>query len=105
MKVSDDSEELSLWVVQVTTNFVQVQEETGGASLVVQWWRLHLPVQETWVQSLILEGPTCLRAMRPMRHNYWAWALELGNHNCWAHVPQLQKKHPGDIALQQEKSL
>ena len=33
-----------------------------------------------------------------------AYALELGNENCWARVPQLQKC-PRDVALQQEKSL
>ena len=37
MKVSDDSEELSFWVVEIKTRFVWVQEETGGASLVTQW--------------------------------------------------------------------
>ena len=27
------------------------------ASLVVQWSRIHLPIQETWVQSLVREDP------------------------------------------------
>ena len=30
-----------------------------GASLVVQWLRIHLPVQGTWVQSLVQEDAIC----------------------------------------------
>ena len=33
----------------------------GRASLVVQWLRICLSVQETWVQSLVWEDPTCYR--------------------------------------------
>ena len=29
-----------------------------------------LPMQEIQVQSLVQEDPTCLRAAKPMRHNY-----------------------------------
>ena len=32
---------------------------TVGTSLVVQWLRIHLPMQGTWVQSLVWEDPTC----------------------------------------------
>ena len=35
------------------------EEFWSGASLVVQWLRIHLPMQETWIQSLIWEDPTC----------------------------------------------
>ena len=60
-------------------------------SLVAQWWRICLPVQETWGQSLIWEDPTCHRASKPVHHNYWACALEpagttaeLMRHNYWS---------------------
>ena len=33
-------------------------EVIHGASLVVQWIRIHLPMQGTWVQSLIREVST-----------------------------------------------
>ena len=46
-------------------------------------------MQETRVQSLIQEDPTCRRATQHTGHNYWACALEPGNHNYWALVPQL----------------
>ena len=44
------------------------------ASLVAQWWRICFPMQETWVQSLIWEDPTCHGATEPLNHNYWACA-------------------------------
>ena len=48
-------------------------------------------MQGTEVQALVQEDPTCHRATKPMRHNYWACALEPASHNCWARVPQLLK--------------
>ena len=58
-------------------------------------------MQETWVQSLVQENPTCCE---PVHHNYWACALENGNHNCWAHVPQLMKpSHPIAHALNKRR--
>ena len=36
-----------------------------ATSLVVQWIRIHLPVQGTWVVSLIQEDPTCLKPKHP----------------------------------------
>ena len=33
-------------------------------------------MQGTWVRALIREDPTCHGATKPMRHNYWACALE-----------------------------
>ena len=41
-----------------------------GASLVVQWLRICLPVQGTRVRSLVREDPTWQRATRPVCHNY-----------------------------------
>ena len=63
-------------------------KEYQGASLVAQWKRIHLPVQETRIQSLIWEDPTCHGTTMPMHHSYWACALEPGNCNYWAHVWQ-----------------
>ena len=61
------------------------------ASLVVQWLRIRLPIQGTGVRALAREDPTCRGATKPVRHNYWAWALEPASHNYWAHMPQLLK--------------
>ena len=40
------------------------------ASLVVQWLRICLPMQGTWVRALVWEDPTCRGATRPVSHNY-----------------------------------
>ena len=57
-------------------NKVLVQSPQIGAFLVARWQRIHLPMQETWVRSLIQEDPTCCRP-EPVRHNCWACALAL----------------------------
>ena len=62
-----------------------------GTSLVVQWLRIHLPTQRTWVQALVREDPTHCRATKTMCHNYWACTLEPARHNYWVHMPQLLK--------------
>ena len=46
-------------------------------------------MQGTHVWALVREDPTRRVATRPVRHNYWAWALELVSHNYWACEPQL----------------
>ncbi|KAJ8779873.1 hypothetical protein J1605_012163 [Eschrichtius robustus] len=38
--------------------------------MVVQWLRIHLPMQGTQVRALAQEDPTCRGATKPMRHNY-----------------------------------
>ena len=53
---------------------------------------MHLPVEETWIRSLIQEDATCHRATKPIHRNKWTWALEPSNRNCWACVAQLLKQ-------------
>ena len=85
--------------VQKMTRWKKFQTETSSAnlknswrtSLVVQWLRIRLPMQGTRVQALVREDPTCHGATKPVRHNYWACALEPASHKCWAHTPQLLK--------------
>ena len=62
-----------------------------GTSQVVQWLRIRLPVQGTWVQTLVWEDSTCCGAAKPMCHNYWACTLKPASHNYWARMPQLLK--------------
>ena len=45
-------------------------EELLRASLVVQWLRIRLPMQETRVRSLIQEDSTCRGAIKLVSHNY-----------------------------------
>ena len=57
----------------------------------VQWLRICLPMKGIQVQSLVWEDAACHGATKPVRHNYWACALEPASHNYWARVPQLLK--------------
>ena len=41
-----------------------------GASLVVQWLRIHLPMQGTRARALVWEDPTSRGATKPVHHNY-----------------------------------
>ena len=73
-------------------------------SLVVQWLRICPPVQGTWVRALVREDPTCCGATKPVRHNYWACALEPVSHNYWARVPQLLKPTHLEPVLRNKRS-
>ena len=48
------------------------------------WLRMSLPMQGTWVPSLVWEEPTCIGATKPVRYNYWACALQPTRRNCWS---------------------
>ena len=74
-------------------DFIQTRNKLllNRASLVVQWLRIHLSIQGTRVQALAWEDPTWHRAIKPVRHNYWACALESTSHNYEARMPQLLK--------------
>ena len=60
MKVKEESEKAGLRLLHL------------GASPVVQWLGVHLPMQGTPVQSLVWEDSICPREAEPMYHNYWA---------------------------------
>ena len=42
------------------------EKDVLGTSLVAQWLSIRLPVQGTWVRSLVWEDPTCGRATKPV---------------------------------------
>ena len=68
---------------------VVARKSSGGASLVAQWLRTHLPMQGTLVRALVREDPTCRRATKPVRHNYWASVPQLLSLCSRAREPQL----------------
>ena len=84
--------------------YVYIYIYLHGTSLVAQWIRIHLPVQETQVRSLLQEDSTCCRATKPMHHNYWACALEPTSHNYWVHMPQLLKPELPEPVLCNKRS-
>ena len=56
---------------------ISFQEPAFRTLPVVQWLRIWLPIQETWVQSLVWEDSTGCGAIEPLHHDYWSlWALE-----------------------------
>ena len=58
--------------LQIPQEIRKRRELLWRTSLVVQWLRIHLPMQGTWVESLVPEDFTSLRATNPMYHNYRA---------------------------------
>ena len=79
-------------------------ESEYGASLVAQWLRICLLMQETRVRALVWEDPTCRGATKPMRHNYWACALEPTSHNYWSpRATTTEARVRRACALQQQK--
>ena len=78
-------------LVKMSCSEKQQLKERLGTSLVMQWLRIHLPMQGTQVRALVWEDPTCCGATKPMHHSYWACALEPESHNYWTRVPQLLK--------------
>ena len=68
-------------------------------SLVVEWLRIHLPMQGTWVWSLVQEDSTCREATKPEHRQL------LSLHSRAREPQQLKPECPGICALQQEKPL
>ena len=54
--------------LQTHTNSMDHFKDALWISLMVQWLRIHLPVQGTWIQSLIQEDSTSQGATKPMHH-------------------------------------
>ena len=71
-----------LWTI--SSAFSKLKRVIFQTSLVVQWLRIHLPMQRTQVQPLVQEDSTCLRAGKPEHQ-------------------QLKPVHPRVCALQQVK--
>ena len=63
-------------------------------SPVVQWLGIRLPMQETWVPSLVQEDPTCHAAIKPVRYDYRACVKPWRCHS-WApnHIYWNKRSH------------
>ena len=59
----------------------EIKEDQSRASLVVQWLRIRLPMQETRVRALVREDPTCRGATKPVCRNYSACTVKPMSHN------------------------
>ena len=65
-------------------------------SLVTQWLRIRLPMQETRVRSLVWEDPTWCGATKPVRHNYWACVPQLLKPACLEPVLHNKRSHSNE---------
>ena len=61
--------EKDMEIRELLTN-IFLLKSVSWTSLVVQWLRIHLPMQGTRVRTLVWEDPTCRKATKPMCHNY-----------------------------------
>ena len=61
-------------------------------------------MQGTRVQGLVREDPTYRGAAKPVRHNYWACALEPASPNYWVRVLQLLKPARLEPVLRNKRS-
>ena len=89
----------SLTVVRCYLKILANQDFPGGAVV-----KNPSAMQGTQAQALVQEDPTCRRATKPMRHKYWACALESASHNYWARVPQLLKSARLEPVLRNKRS-
>ena len=105
------------WTEQITadnfaakTCFLDDKNNEHLGFPVVQWLRICLPMQRTWVRSLVQEDLTCQGAIKPVHHNYcWACALKPMSLNYWslrhrACAPQNKPLHGEACTLQLENS-
>ena len=76
------------WRTQATI----YQNWRARTSLVVQWLRIHVPMQGTCVWSLVWEDLTCHSATMPLNQNYRACA------------PQQEKPLPREALISQPES-
>ena len=85
----------------------KIQKSNVGCGL--PWWlsgkRIHLPMQETQVRSLVQEDPTCCGATKPVHHDCWACALEPGNCNYWAMGYNRWSLHIEELCSSTRKSM
>ena len=66
--------------------------KNSGTSLLVQWLKIHLPMQGTQVGSLVQEDPTRSEAPKPVSRKYWAEAPQLLKPaHLRVHAPQQEK--------------
>ena len=74
--------------------------------MVVQWLRIHMPVQGTWVPSQAREDPTCLGATKPSlcnkRSHHREKPLRLESSPC---PPQLERATGSSEGRHSQKQL
>ena len=60
----------------------------------VHWLRIYLPMQETWVQSLVQEDPTRQETTKLTYHNSWALMQQQEKSPQWEACAQKRRVAP-----------
>ena len=93
MEEDSGDEYTTMWMYLIHwTVHLKIFNSEDGISLLVQWIRIHLQMQGTWVLSPVQEDSMCWRALSPCTttidaacHNCWSWhALKPSNGNYWS---------------------
>ena len=78
MEEDSGDEYTTMWMYLIHwTVHLKIFNSEDGISLLVQWIRIHLQMQGTWVLSPVQEDSMCCRATKPMRHSYWGCMPQL----------------------------
>lgn len=64
------TQNVTLFGEETFTEVVKLKMKAQQGPLVAQWEAVCQPVWEIRVRSLVQEDLTCLRAAKPLRHNY-----------------------------------
>ena len=82
-------------------NTIQLLSDKQGLTVPIgelSWWSswlgVRLPVQGTWVWSLVCEDSIGPRASKPVLHNYWVHVLQLLKPSCPRACAPQQEKAP-----------
>ena len=75
------------WGNHFQCNIITLKKIYGGYVVVQRLW-ICLPIQWSWLQSLLWENPTCHGATKSMCHNYWTHV---------SRIPKLQLIWPVDV--------
>ena len=85
-------QKLATWLLHIrwTRKYIYIKIDKQRTSLKLQRLRTHLPIRDTWVQSLIWDDPICPGAAKPLNHNSGSTPEQVSL-NYRAHAPQLLK--------------
>ena len=86
---------LGRWATREALQYILTINYNGGLPCLVQWLRIHLPMQGTRVPSLVQKDSVCDRVTRPVILYSGAGSAEPTRHNCWrlsALEPLLHKR-------------
>ena len=89
---SDECTTMWMYLIHWTVH-LKIFNCEDGISLLVQWIRIHLQMQGTWVLSPVQEDSMCCGGTKPMHHNYWGCMPQLLKLACFKALTRQLLKH------------